>query len=211
MSDDDAQRSRWQDLWDKTLPVIAGGFIAGVFAIAGSYYATKFQMVAQSQTQKAEEQRKVFASLVGRKLVAEQLNVSRAEARLFSDYNEERWKRAGAPKDSLDLDETKRWMHRSEDLVFEIMKSNQALFEDIATVRALFPDTPRLRELCARVYAFRTLQTPAPPHFQVGVTEFESLAEWKDEADRKIQSLGESEYGKPIDELTAYLLTQLRQ
>jgi hypothetical protein len=98
-------------------------------------------------------------------------------------------------------------MHRSEDLVFEVMKNNQVLFEDIATVRALFPDTPRLRELCARVYTFRTLQTAAPPH----VGSIESLTQWKDEADRQIESLVESEYGKPIDELAAYLLTQLPQ
>jgi hypothetical protein len=102
MSEGDAQHTKWwQNFLDKLLPVIVGG----VLAIAGSYYATKFQMDAQSQTQKAEEQRKVFASLMGRKLVTEQLNVSRAEARLFSDYHEERWKRAGAPKDSVDLDE----------------------------------------------------------------------------------------------------------
>jgi hypothetical protein len=158
LSEDRQPHSGWQDFWDKTFPVIVGGIIAGFFAIAGSYFATTFQMSAQSQAQKAVEQRKVYANLMGRKLVAEQLNVSRTEARLFSDYNEEIWKRAGAPKDSLDLDEAKRWMHRSEDLVFEVMKNNQALFEDIATVRTLFPDTPRLRELCARLYTFRVLQ-----------------------------------------------------
>jgi hypothetical protein len=100
---DDAPHSRWQDFWEKTFPVIIGGIIAGVFAIAGSYFATTFQMSAQSHAHKAEAQRKVYASLMGRKLVTEQLNVSRAEARVFSDYNEELWRRSGLPKDSLDL------------------------------------------------------------------------------------------------------------
>jgi hypothetical protein len=77
MSDNPQQHSRWQDFWEKTLPVIAGGVITGFFAIAGSYFATTFQMSAQSQAEKAEEQRKVFARLIGRKLVTEQLNVSR--------------------------------------------------------------------------------------------------------------------------------------
>jgi formate/nitrite transporter FocA (FNT family) len=40
---DDAPHSRWQDFWEKTLPVIIGGIIAGIFAIAGSYFATTFQ------------------------------------------------------------------------------------------------------------------------------------------------------------------------
>jgi hypothetical protein len=62
---DDTQRCKWQDLWDKTLPVIVGG----VLAIAGSYFATTFQMSAQAKAQKTEEQRKVFARLMGRKLV----------------------------------------------------------------------------------------------------------------------------------------------
>ena len=72
MSDDDAQQhSRWQDFWDKTLPVFAGSVIGGFFAIVGSYYATTFQMSAQSQAQKVEEQRKVSASLMGQKIMWE--------------------------------------------------------------------------------------------------------------------------------------------
>jgi hypothetical protein len=52
MSDDGPPRSRWQDFWDKTLPVIVGGLIAGLFAIAGSYFATTFQTSAQHKEQK---------------------------------------------------------------------------------------------------------------------------------------------------------------
>jgi hypothetical protein len=36
---DDAQHSKWLDLWEKILPGIVGGVIAGLFAIAGSYFA----------------------------------------------------------------------------------------------------------------------------------------------------------------------------
>ena len=193
-------------LLGKTLPVIVGSIVGGLFAIVGAYFATDFQMNAQAKSHKSEEQLKVFARLMGRKLVTEQLNLSQAEARMFSDYNEEIWKRQG-PQDSLDLEEARHWMQRSQDLVFDVMKNNQALFEDLATAQALFPDTPRLRELTARVYNFRTLKTQTPPHSG----SIESLTQWKDEADRQIQSLATTEYGKPIDELTAYLRTQLRQ
>jgi hypothetical protein len=85
------------------------------------------------------------------------------------------------------------------------MKSNEALFQDLATVRELFPDTPKLRELWMRIYTFKTLQRAATPHEGSN----ESLTMWKDENDRRIQTLAESEYGKPIDDLTAYLLDQL--
>ena len=59
---DDQPSSRRQEFWDKTLSALVGGLIAGVFAIAGSYFAVTFQMSAQAKAQKAEEQRKVFAT-----------------------------------------------------------------------------------------------------------------------------------------------------
>jgi len=54
-------------------------------------------------------------------------------------------------------------MRRSEDLLFEIAKNNQALFEDLGTVRALFPDSTQLRELVERIYNFKALKAPQPP------------------------------------------------
>ena len=128
-------KKRWAD---GLLPVVLGG----ILAIGASYFTTKFQMSGQFHLQRVEAQRAVFARLMGRKIITTQLYVSRYEALIFSDYHEERWKRAGAPKDSLDLQESLRWMHRSEDLVSEVVKNDQALFEDIATVRALFPEYP---------------------------------------------------------------------
>jgi hypothetical protein len=165
MSDDDAQQhSKWQDFWDKTLPVIAasvtGSVIGGVFAIAGSYYATTFQMSAQSQARKVEDQRKVSASLMGQKIMWEQLNIFYANAKTTSDYNQERWQRAGLPITSVDLEELKYWSHRSADLVLELAKSSQTILQDTANVQTLFPDTPTLRELCQRIYTFKTIKTP---------------------------------------------------
>jgi hypothetical protein len=37
----------------------------------------------------------------------------------------------------------------------------------------------------------------------------ESLTHWKEQAQQEIQQLAEREYGKPIDELEAFLSTQL--
>jgi hypothetical protein len=207
MSDDTPPSSRWQELWDKTLPVLAGGLIAGIFAIAGSYFATKFQTTAEVNSKKIEEQQKVFARIMGRKFTTEQLYVSRYEASIYSDYEEALWKRAGAPKDSFDLQEAQRWQHRAEDLVFDIVKSNQALFEDIGTVRAVFPDTPRLRELCDQVYRLPSIKIASPP--TSSTSTIEQLTQWKDEARRQLDSIVQTKYGKPIDDLTVFLLTQL--
>jgi hypothetical protein len=81
MSDDSAQRTTtwWQNFLDKMFPVIVGGLLA----IAGSYFATTVQISAQAKLQKSEDQRKVFARFMGRKLVTQQLAVSRIEARMF--------------------------------------------------------------------------------------------------------------------------------
>jgi hypothetical protein len=205
VSDDNASRSRWRDFWDKVFPVLVGGALAIVGSITGSYFATTFQMSAQLRAEKAAEQRKVFASLTGEKIVWEQLNISRANAWTAADYYQERWRRSGSPNTSLDVDEGKYWMHREADLVAEVTKSSQAVLADIANVRALFPDTPQLRELCNRVYTFQTMKTPNPPH----QGSLDDLTQWKDETDRNVQKLAEAEYGKPIDDLLAYLLTQL--
>jgi hypothetical protein len=37
----------------------------------------------------------------------------------------------------------------------------------------------------------------------------ESVAQWKEQAEREIQNLAENEYGKPVAELEAYLRAQL--
>jgi hypothetical protein len=189
---------------DKGLPLVQV-VLGPVLAIGASYFTTKFQMSSQLHLQKVEEQRRVFARLMGRKFTTEQLYVSRYEARILSDYHEERWKRAGAPRDSLDLQESLRWMHKSEDLVSEILKNNQALFEDLATVRAIFPDTPRLRDLCDHIYSIHALSTAEPPHDG----SVDRLNQWKVEGVNQLQELAVREYGKPIDELVEYLLPQL--
>lgn len=124
---------------------------------------------------------------------------------IFSDYHEARTKRSGSSKDSLDLQEAQRWMHRSEDLVFDIVKNNQALFEDLGTVRALFSDGPRLRELVERIYELKAIKTSSPARD----ASVEELVRWKEESVRQLQALVDREYGGPIEELLDYLSQHL--
>ena len=61
------------------------------------------------------------------KFITTRLSVSRFEAWIFSDYHEARWKLAGDPTGSLDLQEAQRWMGKSEDLALEIAKNNSRI------------------------------------------------------------------------------------
>lgn len=194
-----------RDVWRTLLATVVGGALAAGGGIVGQYYASQFQFSSQVHLQKVQGQRQVFARLMGRKFATKQLYVSRYEAMIFSDYHEARTNRSGLPKDSLDLQEAQRWMHRSEDLVFDIVKNNQALFEDLGTVSALFPDGPRLRELVERIYALKAIKTSSPARD----ASVEELVRWKEESVRQLQALVDREYGGPIEELLDYLSQHL--
>jgi hypothetical protein len=198
--DGEATKStRWRDFWDRTFPVLLGAAIA----IATAYFTTKFQTSAQADAQKAAEQLKVVASLRGEGIVWEQYNISHANAWTAAEFYKERWRRAGnSPNDSIDIEEAKYWMHSGTELVYDAAKSAQIVFEDLATIQALFPNTPKLRELCNRIYTFQMITTPNPP--QNG-----SLDDWKDAVDKNVGTLAQSEYSKPIGDLVTYLLPQL--
>ena len=96
-------------------------------------------------------------------------------------------------------------MHRSEDLVMEIVKNNQALFEDLGTVRSTFGDQPQLRNLVASLSALHALKTPPPPT----AAHSNALERWRDELVRQVQQLAASDYGKRIDDLLGYRFQQL--
>ena len=195
----------WHDAWKTLLATVVGGVLAAAGGIAGQYYASKFQFSSQAQLQKIQGERQVFARLMGRKFATKQLYFARYEAMIFSDYHEKRWKGSGSPKDSLDFQEAQRWMRRSEDLVFEIVKNNQALFEDLGSVRALFPDVIQLRKLVDTIYTLKGLKTSQPP----SDASAEELEHWKVKSVRQLQALVDREYGRAIDELLNYLSQQL--
>jgi hypothetical protein len=142
---------------------------------------------------------------MGRRFATQQLYVSRYEAMIFSDHHEERWRRSGNPKDSIDLQEAQRWMRRSEDLVFEIVKNNQSLFEDLGTVQSLFAETPRIRELLEQIYSFKSIKTSPP----LRTGSMEELLRWKHESFRQLQTLVERDYGGAIGDLLNQLSQQL--
>ena len=144
---------------------------------------------------------------MGLKITTQQLYMSRFEALIFSDYHEMKWKLAGAPQQSIDLEEAQRWMHKSEDYVLEITKNNQRLFETLASISILFQKTDRLVDLINRLYTFRT------PRVAVSAGSFtqDELERWKINAVHELQKLVADEYGQPIDTLIKELASILQR
>jgi hypothetical protein len=94
---------------------------------------------------------------MGKKQLRRQLFLSRFEAMIFSDYHERRWKLAGSPEKSMDLEEAQRWMHKSENLALDIARTNQALFESVGLARPTFTQSAELTHLTERIYHFKLL------------------------------------------------------
>lgn len=109
-----------------------------------------------------EKKLTAYLELMGLKIPLIQNYVSRFEASVFSDYHEYCWKMFGCPLDSFDVDETKRPMKRSEDLVFEISKIHQQLFEKLALIKILFAQKKELDLLVLKLYNFKTLKITSP-------------------------------------------------
>ncbi len=133
------------------LPVYAA-IVAGALAIASAVFTVN----RQQQAATLKERQQIYGAVMGKKLLRNQLVVSRFEALIFSDYHEYRWRLAGTPAESFDFQEAQRWMHKSEDLALEIGRTNQSLFESIGLARATFAPSARLSELTESVYRFPT-------------------------------------------------------
>jgi hypothetical protein len=138
---------------------------------------------------------------MGKKVLLSQLLVSRHEALIHSDYHELLWKLAGAPAASLDFEEAKRWMHKSEDLALEIAKQKQSLYESLGMARASFPATDELNALAERIYHFQaiTIQGATPGSDQVAIQA------WKNKAVGDLQKFVQEIYSDQIDSLLEHL------
>lgn len=168
---------------------------------AGAYLNYKFGLRSQLKIGEVKNRQQAFGQLMGQKFMITQVYVSRFEALIYSDYHEIKWKLAGCPNESLDLQEAQRWMHKSEDLSLEIARNNQKLFEIIGFIKILFPVTTKLDELLDRIYHFRTPVVKTPDD-KIDATQLE---EWKKKAVAALQDLVKIEYAEPIDDLLDYL------
>ena len=74
-----------------------------------------------------------YAEVIGLKNWLKQLYLSRFEALLYSDYHEEK-NRIKKYESPIDFEESKRWMQKSENLVFKISESERELAKIIGSI-----------------------------------------------------------------------------
>lgn len=172
----------------------------------GAYLTSSHAFRNQRRIAIYEMREQSYAELMGGKILLQQLYVSRFEALIFSDYHERRWHLRGDPDSSLDLDEAKRWMRKSEDFSIEIARTYQSLLESVGTARVAFPRSDELDRLSDAVYRFKTPKVkPAPPD-----SDDEELKAWKVDAVHDLQDFVKREYGEPIDGLLEYMRNHLQ-
>ncbi len=170
----------------------------------GAFLTYYFGVRAQVRGANSQKRQEVFGRLMGQKVLRKQLYVSRFEALIYSDYHERKWKLAGYPKESIDIQEAQRWMHKSEDLALEIARTNKDFLETVGLVTALFPKTSELDARIDRVYHFGSPQLKIP----WDTLDAGQLEPIKQKAVKDLQDFVEREYGKPVDELLEYLARQ---
>lgn len=115
--------------------------IALVGVVVGGLLGARLTFQNQLRLTTLQGRQQSYAAIMGKKLVVTQLYVSRFEALAYSDYHERPWHLAGAPKESLDFEEAKRWMRKSEDFVIDLARANQSLIESVGLARVTYPTT----------------------------------------------------------------------
>jgi hypothetical protein len=159
----------------------------------------------QIEVGKRQAQQQAFSLMTGQKFLVPQLYVSRFEALIFSDYHEALWKLEGYPEESLNFQETQRWMLQSEGLVMKIAKNNKTLFETIGLITILFTPRPELNDLIDKLYHFKTPVLNGP----IEGADRSQLQDWKTNAVKQLQDLVQMEYAKPIEDLLTYLSNEI--
>jgi|GEM_PF-5912998 len=184
-----------------TLEPLLPALIALVSAVVGAILGARLSFRNQYRLSTHQTRQRAYAELMGKKFLITQLNVSRFEALAYSDYHECLWHIAGSPPESLELEEAKRWMRKSEDFAIELARARQSLYESVGMARASYPSTPELEELSERVYHFRQPLIPAPPQ----TAERKHLDTWKQESVANLQLFVQQEYAEPIDALLYWM------
>lgn len=167
-----------------------------------TYLAGQWSLNNQLKINNLQKQQQAFAELKGRAFMAAQLNLSRIQDVIESNYSAAKWRLAGSPKESRDYDEAIRWKKMSEDLTLEAAKSQQSLFETLALIRILFRNTPELQRLMTRVYRFE------PPQEFSSASDIKNMAEleeWKRASSLEIEQKLANELVSPLDDLWNYL------
>jgi hypothetical protein len=209
-----SEQERRRGFWDKALPLVAalvGALIGGL----GSFLVSSYATTTQAEAQILEQRRKVFASLVGERSAWEGSNIFLAEAAMSQAYYQERWRRAGSPDPSPDLNEVRYWRDLYQQRLTDSMRANQSISIIISQVTEYFPYSTKLMELCNKISNFKFLTSKLdvmnPPDGSSDDVSLDALVKWRNEIAQSIHTTSANEYDKPLSDLLSYLLTQLSQ
>lgn len=118
----------------------------GIWGFVGVLTGAITSHFFQKQRDRDSQIRSAFAHLHGLQKNLKQLYVSRFEAYIYSDCHEGKWRNSGYTS-AIDLSEATRWMEKSESLVLEISKMEQALAESCGTIFVFFRrDKPLIKK-----------------------------------------------------------------
>ena len=184
--------------------VIAGAF-ALLGALIGSYATSYFTFRNQLRIAEMQKREEAYAALAGDRVLLSQLYVSAMQARIDFEFHHRKLELEGRPVTSPHVQEAQRLVMRRDDLALEFGRANRQLYETIGRIRANFKRTAELDQLTQRIYSFKT-PTIVPP---TDLTDPALLLKWRNDRLDELHKKAETEYGKPIDDLLAYVLTNL--
>ncbi len=171
--------------------------------IAGVGYTTQVHITNKQKRQQA------YSELLGEKAVIAQYLFSRFEAYIHAEFHQARWHLATDLQGFLDLQETKkldlqetlRWMQKSEDLSLEVAKNTKSLFETLGVARSYFSLSPKLKDLTHRIFYAPKIEVEIPP----SQLDPAHLEDWRVKERKRVQEIIEKDYIQPIDALLKYL------
>lgn len=185
--------------------ILVSSLMTLFIAVVSSYLTYRWGLLGQIRISNYQNQQKAYSKLIGQRAIISQLYVSRFEAYIFSDFHEIKWKLNGSPKDSIDFQETLRWMKKSEDLGIELAREKKELFETVGLLNALFPQTKELKKLSSQVYHHKL---PEIKRLSQG-RSFEELETWKVTTIKQLQDFVKKNITNPMEDLGNYIYEQL--
>lgn len=187
--------------------VIFRGVGSLLAALTIAYFTYMLTLSSQKEMSDYHRRQLAYTRLLGLRFPIRQLYVSRFEAKIYSDYYEARWILAGKPNGAFDFQEANRWMHKSEDMVFNIIDLQKELYACVGEIQILFEETGRLKSLVEKITNQKAPKVDAPS----GKLDAAELDSWKINAIEQLQVLVDKELGGPIQELSDYLKKELQR
>jgi len=150
-----------------------------------------------------QQRRVAYSELMGSKFAIILYITWRFDAIINFWYHQALWELAGHPieKNSLNLQEARRWQQRGEETNPEIARNYYNLFRTVGQIQILFPQTPELINLISKIYSLK----PPPVTGPARNMNASKLDSWKRNEIDKLDKFLDTKYAKPIDDLLNYL------